>query len=250
MTQFTNGLDALNALNASNEGDGSSREFTSLKSGSKYIVKVIDKAAVQMAYSYGIFKQINSFVAKNPSTRSATGWPTDNLTPWDKAFLYHKNKSKDFNDEHGQEASKYRAKQRFAMAFYDLDQGDYIIVDLSKKQAQAIAATITKYEKKLDKLAFELAKEGTGTATTVSLSPVLDMEEDLTDKQNENFAKAPKEFDHAVFNGIWYEQDEAQMVALLKQAGFDVSLIGYDATPTQDSAEPITLPDDEGNLPF
>jgi len=244
-------MDALNALNATNDGGGSGREFTSIKSGSKFLVKVVDKAAVQMAYSFGIFKQINSFVAKNPSTRSATGWPTDNLTPWDKAFLYHKNKSNDFNDEHGQEASKYRAKQRFAMAFFDIDQGDYIIVDLSKKQAQAIAATITKYEKKLGKLAFELAKEGTGTATTVSLSPVLDMDDDLTDKQRENFAKAPEVFDHTVFNGIWYEQDEAQMVALLRQAGFDVTLIGYSAS--QDAFETgETLPDEGESdpLPF
>jgi len=248
MSQFTSGLDALNALNATNEGGGSGREFTSIKSGSKFLVKVVDKTAVQMAYSFGIFKQINSFVAKNPSTRSATGWPTDNLTPWDKAFLYHKNKSKDFNDEHGQEASKYRAKQRFAMAFFDIDQGDYIIVDLSKKQAQAIAATITKYEKKLGKLAFELAKEGTGTATTVSLSPVLDMDDDLTDKQRENFAKAPAEFDHAIFNGIWYEQDEAQMVTLLRQAGFDVTLIGYSAS--SDASETNEQPPSEESYDF
>ena len=248
MTQYTNGLDALNALNESNEGGGNTREFSPLKSGTTYLVKVIDKAAVQMAYSYGIYKQINSFVAKNPSTRTKNGWPTDNLTPWDKAFLYHKNQSKDFNDEHGQEASKYRAKQRFAFAFFDLDQGDYIIVDLTKNQALAVSSVIAKYEKKLDKLAFELSKEGTGTSTTVSLTPVIDLDEDLTDKQRENFAKAPTEFDHAIFDGIWYEQDDAQMVTLLRQAGFDVTKIGYSAAP--DASETGESLPDEDDLPF
>lgn len=247
MTQFTNGMDALNALNETNDG-GSSREFTSLKSGSKYIVRIIDKAAVQMAYSYGIFKQINSFVAKEPSTKSQKGYPTANLTPWDKAWKYHKDLSNDFNDEHGQEASKYRAKVRFAMAFFDLDQGEYIIVDVSKKQAQAIAAVITKNEKKLANKAFELEKVGTGTSTSVMLSP-LDLD-DLTDKQRANFDKAPAEFDHAIFDGIWYEQDEAQQVALLRQAGFDVTKIGYSAPSTQNETGEDTPNEDEEPLPF
>lgn len=247
MTQFTNGMDALNALNETNDG-GSSREFTSLKSGSKYIVRVIDKAAVQMAYSYGIFKQINSFVAKEPSTKSQKGYPTANLTPWDKAWKYHKDLSNDFNDEHGQEASKYRAKVRFAMAFFDLDQGEYIIVDVSKKQAQAIAAVITKNEKKLANKAFELEKVGTGTSTSVMLSP-LDLD-DLTDKQRANFDKAPAEFDHAIFDGIWYEQDEAQQVALLRQAGFDVTKIGFSAAPDASETGEDTPNEDEEPLPF
>ena len=78
------------------------------------------------------------------------------------------------------------------------------------------------------------------------LSP-LDLD-DLTDKQRANFEKAPEEFDHAVFNGIWYEQDEAQQVVLLRQAGFDVTKIGYSAAPdaTETGGE---IPDDE-NLPF
>lgn len=229
MSQFTNGMDALNALNETNDG-GSSKEFTSLKSGSKFIVRVIDKAAVQMAYSYGIFKQVNSFVAKEPSIKSQKGYPTEKLTPWDKAWKYHKDISSDFNDEHGQEAGKYRAKLRFAMAFFDLDQGEYIIVDVSKKQAQAIAAVIAKNEKKLGNKAFELEKVGSGTSTSVMLSP-LDLD-DLTDKQRANFDKAPAEFDHAIFDGIWYEQDEAQQVALLRQAGFDVTKIGYSISET------------------
>lgn len=241
--QFTNGLDALNALNASNDGGGSGSEFTQLKAGMSFNVKVVDPKAVQMAYGYGIYKKINSFVAKNPSIKSKNGYPVENLTPWDKAWKYHKDKSEVYTDAHGVEAGKYRAKQRFAMAFFGLAEGAPIIVDLSKNQAQGVAAAITKYASKLGKLAFELSKDADGKVT---FSPILDMDEDLTDKERENFAKAPTEFPADLFDGIWYEQDEAQMVDLLKQAGFDVTLIGYsaqanDATST-DEGESDPLP--------
>lgn len=248
--QFTNGLDALNALNASNDGGGSGAEFTSFKSGTTLKVKVIDKAAVQMAYSYGIYKKVNSFVAANPATRDKFGNAVDNLTPWDKAYKYYKAKSEVYTDANGVEASKYRSKPRFAMAFFDLTEGKPIIVDLSKAQAQAVASAITKYEKKLDKLAFELAKEGESTSTKVSLTPVLDMDDDLTDKERANFEKAPTEFPTDLFDGIWYEQDEAQMVTLLRQAGFDVSLIGYSASPDASETSDTIPEEDDDNLPF
>ena len=237
MSQFTSGLDALNALNTSNDGGGSGAEFTPFKSGTTLKVKVIDKAAVQMAYSYGIYKKVNSFVAASPATRDKFGNAVDNLTPWDKAYKYYKSKSEVYTDANGVEASKYRAKPRFALAFYDLTDGAIIIVDLSKNQAQSVAATIAKYEKKLGKLAFELSKEGESTSTKVSLTPILDMDEDLTDKERANFEKAPESIDAKVFDGIWYEQDEAQMVDLLKQAGFSVSLIGYSDTTSADTSE-------------
>jgi hypothetical protein len=226
MTKYQSGADAINALNETGESGSSGAEFTSFKSGSSFMVKVLGTADLISFYSYGIFKQINSFVAANPSKKSAKGYPIDNLTPWDKAWKYHKDLSEDFSDHHGQEAAKYRAKQRFAMGFFDLETGKPIIIDVSKPQAQAIHGAIKRYEKKLDKLAFELSKEGSGTATTVSLTPVLDMDEDLTDKQRENFAKAPAEFDMSLFEGLLYEVDDAGQIELLTQAGFDVNLIG------------------------
>lgn len=235
--KYQAGEDALNALNETNEGGGNNTEFTSFKSGTTYFVKVLGTADLISFYSYGIFKQVNSFVAKNPSKKTPNGFPIENLTPWDKAYLYHKNKSKDFTDKHGQEASKYRAKQRFAMGFFDLDSGEPIIIDASRNQAQAIHGAIKKYEKRLNKLAFELSKEGSGTSTTVSLTPVLDIEEDLTEQQRANFDKAPAEFDMTLFDGLLYEVDEDEQIELLKQAGFDVTLIGYDAGGEQDEEE-------------
>lgn len=237
MTQFQAGADALNALNSSNEGGGSGIEFSPFKSGTTYVVKVLGNADLIQFWAYGIFKQVNTFVAKNPSKKTPNGFPVENLTPWDKAYLYHKNKSKDFTDKHGQEASKYRPKQRFAMGFFDLTAGEPIIIDVSKNQAQAIYSTIKKYEKKLDRLAFELSKEGTGTNTTVSLTPVLDLDEDLTEQQRANFDKAPEKFDMSLFDGLLYEADEDEQIELLSQAGFDVKLIGYELPKKENEDE-------------
>jgi len=237
MVQYQTGVDALNALNETGEGNGV--EFTSFKSGTTLVVKVLGTTDIISFYSYGIYKQINSFVAKTPSKKSAKGYPIENLTPWDKAWKYHKDLSEDFSDYHGQEAGKYRAKQRFAMGFYDLDSGEQIIIDVSKNQAQAIHSAIKKYEKRLGKLAFELSKEGSGTNTAVSLTPVLDMEEDLTDKQRKNYDKAPEKFDMTKFDGILYEADEKEQIELLDKAGFDVTLIGYEK-PSAESDEQAT----------
>lgn len=242
MANYQAGADALNALNASDEG-GSNAEFASFKSGTTYVVKVLGTADLITFYSYGIYKQVNSFVAKNPSKKSRNGYPVEDLTPWDLAWKYHKDRSKDFGDEHSQEAAKYRCKQRFAMGFYDLTSGEPIIVDLSKKQAQGVHDVIKKYEKKLDKLAFELSKVGNGTSTAVTLTPIIDMDEDLTPEQRANFDKAPAQFDMSLFEGLLYEADEDEQIELLIKAGFDVSLIGLE-TPKKDEAV------DEEDLPF
>lgn len=231
MSKYQAGEAALNALNDTNEG-GNSTEFASFKSGTTYIVKVLGTADLISYYAYGIYKKVNSFVAKNPSKKSKRGYPIENLTPWDKAWKYHADRSEKFGDEHSQEAQKYRARQRFAMGFFDLDSGKPIIVDLSKNQAQAVHSVIQKYKDRLDQFAFELSKTGNGKNTTVSLTliPVLD---DLTETQRKNFENAPTEFDMTLFDGILYEMDEDEMVQKLHEVGFDVTLIGYDVPSKQ-----------------
>ena len=252
MAEILSGMDALDALNQE-EGGGTQNEFTSFKSGSNFTVKVLGVSDLIAFDSYGIFGKLNSFVAENPSKKSKNGYPVDELTPFDKAWRHHKDLSEDFSDKHGQEAAKYRVKRRFAMGFFDLDSGEQIIIDVSKAQGQAIYSTIKKYEKKLEKLAFELTKSGQGTSTTVSLTPIIDMDEDLSDKQRENFDKAPAEFDTAKFEGILFEKDEKEMLEALHSVGFDVTKIGYEV-PKADGgdssqAEPIDVLD-EGSLPF
>lgn len=236
MTQLQTGLDALSALNDEGSVGENSLEFSKFSSGTTYLVKVIGRefevggktvVAGDFAtyYNYGIYKKVNSFTAKNPSKKSAKGYPVENLTPWDKAWKYHADQSEEFNDHHSKEANKYRAKQKFMFGFIDLDTGKPIVVDLTKNQAKAIDNAIKKFAKRRDKMAFELSKEGESTSTTVSLSPYLD---DLTDKQQKHFDEAPEEFDVKLFEGILYEADEAEQIELLTQAGFDVSLIGLE----------------------
>lgn len=236
MTQFQSGADALNSLNATNEGGGGSKaEFASFKSGSSYKVRVMGAADLIRFYSYGIFKKVNSFVAKNPSVKNAKGYPESNLTPWDKAAKYYQDlafKARDKGNAAAEEenrnlAYQFKAKERFALGFIDLETGEPIIVDLSKKQAQSVHAVIVKYEKKLAKLAFELSKTGSSTSTVVSLSPIIDMDEDLSDKERANFAKLDGQaFDMTLFDGLLYEADEKEQIENLVAAGFDITLIG------------------------
>ncbi|MDQ0270772.1 hypothetical protein [Cytobacillus purgationiresistens] len=259
MSQFVSGADALNALNATNDGGGnSSAEFASFKSGTTYKVRALGTADLIKFYSYGIFKKVNSFVAKNPSVKNARGFAESNFTPWDLASKYYadlKKKAEDAGnqtkvDEYKAEAGKYRAKERFALGFIDLATGEPIIVDLSRKQAQGVAAVIKKYEKKLGKLAFELTKAGSSTSTVVSLSPVIDMDEDLTDAERANFEKVDgKEFDMTLFDGLLFEADEKQQIENLVAAGFDITLIGLSIGGSESAADTANIGDEE-DLPF
>ncbi|MDR7001615.1 hypothetical protein [Neobacillus niacini] len=240
MSQFQSGADALNALNAVNEGGGNKAEFASLKSGSSYKVRVLGTADLIRFYSYGIFKRVNSFVAKNPSIKNAKGYPVENYTPWDSAFQYYndiKRKAQDAGNadkekEYAELAYQFKAKERYALGFIDLATGEPIIIDLSKKQAQTVHAVIKKNEKKLGKVAFELSKSGSGQQTTVMLSLLFDLDEDLDDKERKNFEAydavdgLPKEFDMSLFDGLLYEADDKEMTESLVAAGFDISLIG------------------------
>lgn len=262
MTQFTNGLDALNALTATNEGGGNRSEITSL-SGATFKVKVIDKTAVQMVFAYGIHgksnngRGVNSFIAKTPSVKSKNGYPVENYTPWDLAWKYHKDRSEHYQDAEATEANKYRAKQRFVMAFYDLTEGKPVLFDLSKNQALAVAATITEYSDELGELAFEIKKVGEGPKTTAVLTPIINMAKKLTPEEIANFENAPAEFPPNLFDGIWFEKTNDEMIALLTQAGFDISLIGLAAPaapnkPIEGDFTPSDKPLDveEDDLPF
>src|SRR5690625_80178 len=244
MSKYTTGEDALNILNQSDEGK-SNIEFAKFSSGTSYTVKVLGMSDLISFFSYGIYRQVNSFVAKNPSKKSAKGFPIEKLTPFDLAWKYHADKSEEFGDKHSQEAYKYRARQRFAMGFIDLDTGEPIIVDLSKNQAQAVHGVIKRVEKRLDRTPFELSKDGQGTSTTVSLTPLFP--EDLDDKQTKNFEEAPKEFDMRLFEGILYEMDDEEQIEKLIEVGFDVSLIGLEApAKTEEASEAKESAEDFG----
>lgn len=239
MSGVLTGTDAMDALKEGTE-ETSNNEFTYLKSGTKFIVKVPGINIISK-FVYGSFnKNIYSFVAENESKKSARGFPVENLTPFDKAWKHHKDQSDDWQDEQSQEANHYRATRKFTLGFYDLEAGSPIMVEFTRNQANAIVDTIKKYEARLDQFAFELAKQGKGTNTTVSLSlmPIL---EDLTETQQKNFAELPNDFDAKNFEGLHYVMNDEEQIETLIRVGFDVSLIGLEAPEKGDKSA------DEGN---
>ena len=231
---FKKGDDALADLYASN--DTSKKSFASLANGNTYKVRALGLTDFITFRSYGIYKVVNSFTPEKLPTLNAKGFPVENLTPWDKASDYYAKQMFEETDEAKKaalsvEAAKYRGKQRFALGFIDLETGEPVVFDLSKNQALAVHAVLKKNAAKLDKKAFEIEKSGKGNSTTALLTP-LDLD-DLTEKERENFAKYDgQHFDGSNFDGLLYVANEEEQKQLLKQAGFDLSLIGLETTTT------------------
>lgn len=239
------GVGAIEELNAvESAASGENAKFTKLRSGSTIKVRVKGTEDLASYYNYGSYDRgVYSFTPTNPPKRNAKGFVVSDPTPWDLAAQYYQDLANNTEDKAEQEKLKaeariYRGELRFMMGFYDLETGEDIVIDFSKNQMSVIRAAIVKYAKKLDKVAFELSKQGSGTSTTVSLSPVLDMDEDLTDKERETFAKADgKPFNDAMFDNLVYECDPAEQIENLVKAGFDVSLIGLSAKSDEATQE-------------
>lgn len=236
MSLFTKkGNDALNSATA-NDGAVKESPIVSLKTGTSYKVGIKSIEDVAEYYGYSIFKKVNTFVPKNPAERNAKGFITANPTVWDRAaeLLYTEaNAAKEAGASDADvkpltdEAYLYRGKPKFLRAFFDLETGKDIVIDFSPKQEKTIKAVILKYAKKLDKIAFELSKTGESTNAVVALSPLIDMDEDLTDKQRENYGKlgaAP--FDMESLETCLYVADESEQIKNLVIAGFDIGRLG------------------------
>lgn len=232
---ITSGLDALAMLN--DEQTGTQNEFSSLKSGDSRKVRIMAFGDFIGVHTYSIFKVVNTFTPKNLAKLSQSGYPVENLTPFDLAWKYHQDKSEEFGDSHSKEAGKYRLKPRFAFGFYDLDEKKFIVLDFSKNQAAGLIKVIQKQHEqgRLGKRAFELSKDGQGTSTTVSLTP--EPLDDLTPEQAKAFEEAPEEFDKSLFENLYYVMDEEEQIEALTKAGFDVSLIGLTPKQGGDTAE-------------
>lgn len=221
------GTDALDALNEGG-GEVESNKFSYLKSGTSYTVKVPGINIIS-AFVYGSYgKNIYSFIAENESKKSKNGYPTENLTPFDKVWKYYKDQSSDWQDKLSQEANHFGAKRKFTLGFYDLDVGGPIMVEFTRNQAGVIVDTIKKNDKYLDKFAFVLSKTGTGTSTKVDLS-LIPMLDDLTDEQRNNFSELPNDFDNKYFEGLYYEMSDEDQIDTLIKTGFDVTKVGLEA---------------------
>jgi len=247
MSQFKFGMDAIEETNASGGGGNSGGgEFAKLPSGTTLKVKLTGLQNIMRYYGYGVFKRVNTFIAKNPSDRNDKGFVEANHTPWDLASKYYYDQafkliegktdedeikaikeSKAYKDL-SSEGYKYSGKARFAIGFIDIEVGKEILLDFTAKQFnEAIKPSLVKFDGKKDKVAFEISKQGSGTKTAITLMPVLDMDDDLTDKERANFDKfVGKEFNKDLFNGLLFEADEKTQTENLVAAGFDITLIG------------------------
>lgn len=214
------GADAAKSATAEQQQDAS-KALVTLKSGTTLKVRVLSKDDSAEYYAASVFKVFNT-------TPVAPG----NLYQKAANILFEQAKKAATQAEADELKAKARAlkpKPRYLFGFINLENGEPIVVDLSKAQAQVVYQALDKYEKKIGKVAFELSKSGTGTSTVVSFSPVLDMDEDLTDTERKNFAKAEgKQFPAELFEKVLYMKTEAEQIEDLKAFGFDVSLLGIE----------------------
>lgn len=214
--EVTMGIDEINEEEKDQGKDWSSALY-GLKSDTSVKVRVMstkDIAKVMMHSVYQVFY----------STPCAGDDYYDEAT----ALLYNdaKNAATEKEaEELKKQAGQLRAKPRYLCGFINLETGEPIIVDLSFNQKNVVSAAIKKYEKRLGKLAFELAKSGTGTGTTVTFSPVIDMEEDLTEKERQNFDKVAADYviPREYFTKSLYVKKPEEQLEDLRKFGFDIS---------------------------
>lgn len=197
-----------------------SESLVKLKSGDTKLVKLPDDESFVEYKAASIFKCFYTTPVE----------PGDN--PYEKAAkaLFAKG-----DDESVEAARAINPKPRYLFGFIDLDTGAPIIVDFTKNQAKGLIASIDKYAKKVDKVAFELSKTGQSTSTVVSLTPVLDMDEDLTDSQRKNFDAAVAEgakVDDDVYENVLYvkkpDEQAEDLKAFADKFGVDMAALGVD----------------------
>jgi hypothetical protein len=247
MSQFKFGMEAIEESNGAGGGGKANNDFAKLPAGTTLKVKMVGTGAVMRYFGYGVFKRVNTFIAEKPSDRDAKGFVSGNHTPWDLASKHYYDKAfaltKDKDEAEvkairegaeykalSSEGYKYSGKQRYAIGFIDLEVGKEIVLDFTAKQFnEVIKPALVKYDAKKDKVAFEIAKDGAGTNTKITISPVLDMDDEteITAKERANFDKfVGKEFDLKKFEGLLFEADEKTQIENLVAAGFDITLIG------------------------
>lgn len=220
---------------ATQEKQDYSKALTSLKSGSSVKVRVPSMEDVVEVYIHSVYKAFYS----TPCTK---GMGKEDY--YDKAvsLLYadadkaeeagNKEKAQELKDT----AYQLKAKARYLFGFFSLTEGGVpIILDLSKKQAQSIFAVLNKYEKKIGSLAFEISKNGSGTSTQISVTPIID-EDDLSDKEKKAFAEtAGTAFPEEIYSNVLKVKTEEEQLEDLRTFGFDVSRLGVGSAPVADS---------------
>ncbi len=230
--------------------EGGNKAFESLvsfKSGTTYIVRVPSVNDFVEYFSHGVFKVFYS------STCTKTVGKEDLYCKAATLLYEDANKAKSGGDEElakeiRQQAYQLKAKPRYLFGFFNVEDGEPILIDVSKKQAQALITAIDKYETRINSMPFEISKTGTGTGTTVSLFPML---ESLRDKQQKNFDETiDRVFPEDLYSKVLYAKEESKQVEDLVAFGFDVNRLGIEIDDT-DSVTPVDDPDfNDDDIPF
>lgn len=230
------------AESAMQEGGGKdfSKALVSFKSGTEYKVRVPSTEDFVEFFNHSVFKVFYSC----PCTKK-DGEPDLYDSAVDLLYKDAEKAKKAGKEKEAEElrnkAYQLKAKPRYLFGFYNLEDGQPIIVDVSKKQAQVIISSIDKFYKKIGKTAFELSKSGSGQSTTVSLLPVLDLD-DLSDKERKNFEETKdKEFPEELYEKVLRIKPIEEQVEDLKNFGFDVGRLGIqdeEVTPIENETDP------------
>ena len=229
-------------------------EITKFPSGETRLIQFKSLEDVFPYFSYGVYsktpsKKVNTFIPKNPATFNEDGYVESNLTSWDKASQYYYERAKE--DEANSKALKdlaykFSAKPRFLIAVYDVTIGQDIVLDLTKVQAGSVMDALFDYvdvdangepvedgDHDFLDMVFKISKKGSGTGTTVTLSPIVNVNKGLTDAEKANLeseaAKTP--IPETIFDGLLFELDDEDMLRGLVTAEFDLSIIGEVAPP-------------------
>jgi hypothetical protein len=219
-------------------------QMTSFKSGTTLKVRIPSDEEYVEYSSVSVFKVINTVAVES-----------GNLYEKASKLLYEDaNKVKARGDEAvseelRQQASQIKPKPRYLFGFFSLENGEPIVIDVSKKQAQVLIKSITKNARKLKKSAFEVSKEGSGQSTTVMITQLESDHEDesceLQPNEVKNFlATEGKEFPGNMYEAVLFTKDTADQADDLRAFGFDVSRLGV--LGINDDVTPIH----EEDLPF
>jgi hypothetical protein len=245
MSFIQKGKDAEKALTQEKQ----EKALVSFKSGQSYRVRVPSLYTFASYKSHSVYKVFYTTpCAKLGGQPCAYCQAADKL--YKEAEALEKAGKKQAADDKRNEAYQIKAKDRVMFGFFDLETGKPIILDMTKKQGQTLYSAIKKQEKRLDKFAFEVAKEGEGTNATVTLT--LLMEEDLKGNEAKHFeATAGKEFDESLFEGVFALKDYAEQLEDVRKYGVDLDGKGSApaAPANDDDVTPAGEPSDD-DLPF
>jgi hypothetical protein len=168
--------------NATSEKPKYDKVVKTLKSGTAFKLRVLGLHALAEVEIHSVYEVFNS----TPCTKDDLYDKAVKLLRADQKALADKGDEKGA-EAIGKHAYALTAKPRYLFGFIDLADGKPMVIDLSKKQAQGVIATIKKYEKRLNQLAFEISKTGTGQSTTVGFNPLMFLEEDLTPQELKHY---------------------------------------------------------------